>query len=176
MDKKKNAARPKGRAKKGFSAELFKDGSVYIGFKGSEVFTPGEFTAVFVPILEAYTEQLLVTNSRQKVYNLWNEVFGLFLNSILSEDEIYTVSDKHKKFKEELDEDLEKKDDKELKIRTEMNRLAAVGVSKHLLMKAGLTEESATKLIQEEIFDGPKTVGDDIELPTSVYSDKDEED
>ena len=57
---------------------------VKIDFHGG-IFTPEEFTSLFMGVLETYTVGLMKTNSKEAVFNHWNNVFGIFLNKIVPE-------------------------------------------------------------------------------------------
>ena len=61
-----------------------------------EPFTPEEFTCLIMGMVEAYTDSLLVNNSREDVYQHFNNAFGIFLNKLLPEEKIYEVSKPHK--------------------------------------------------------------------------------
>ena len=114
--------------------------------------TPEEFTCVFMAILESYTLGLLETNKREDVYKHFNNAFGLFLNKILPEEEIYKVSEKHKELKDVVDKTLSRDETTEDKKATEDNRFAAYLLARDILTKEiGLTEESADVLLAKRL-------------------------
>jgi len=110
---------------------------------------PEQFTPLFMGVAEAYAEQLLTNNEPIAVYEHFNNAFGIFLAKILSEEEIYKVSHKHKEFKAHVDETLGQPfDEKD----TEENRLAAYLLAKEILTHdAGLTEEAADLLLNKRL-------------------------
>ena len=115
-------------------------------------FTPEEFTCLIMSLLETYTESLLVKNSREAVYEHFNNAFGIFLNKILSEDEIYAKSKKHQEFKEIADNTLGKpltsSDAKE----NDSNRLAAYLLASDILAnELGLDKESVDLLLNRRL-------------------------
>ena len=81
------------------------DTKVKIRFSGG-MFTPEEFTSVFMGVLEEYTTGMIAANgegSEKAVYDRWNRVFGIFLSKILPESEIYERDPAHKELKEIAD-------------------------------------------------------------------------
>lgn len=114
--------------------------------------TPEQFTCVFMAILESYTLGLLETNKREDVYKHFNNAFGTFLAKILSEEEIYKVSDKHKELKDVVDNTLSREETEEDKKATEDNRFAAYLLCLDILTKeVGLTEDSANTLLAKRL-------------------------
>jgi len=125
------------------------DTRVKVTFIG-DYFTPQEFTSIYMALLECYTESLLQTNDRKAIYNHFNNAFGIYLNKLLSDKEVYETSPKHKEAKVIVENTLGKPETKEVKEETEDNRLAALIVAKELLLEAGLTEETANALIAKK--------------------------
>lgn len=120
---------------------------VQVEFKGG-VFDPTEFTSVFMAILETYTVGLLSTNSREDVFNHFNNVFGIFLNKIVPEKEHYKLSSQHKDFKDNVDATLGRAETEEDKKATEDNRFSAYLLCRDILVKdIGLTENTADMLL-----------------------------
>ena len=58
------------------------DTKVKVDFHGG-IFTPEEFTSLWMAVLETYTVGLLEKNSKEKVFDHFNNVFGIFLNKIV---------------------------------------------------------------------------------------------
>ena len=117
-----------------------------------EPFTPEEFTCLIMGMVEAYTDGLLVNNSKEDVYQHFNNAFGIFLNKLLPEDKIYEVSKAHKEFKENADEILLAPETEESKKTTEDNRFAAYLLARDILVKdLKLTEESADLLLNKRL-------------------------
>ena len=120
------------------------DTKVKVSFFGG-VFSPQEFTACFMAVLEAYTEGLLQTNARVDVYDHWNSAFGMFLRKILPEESVYERDGAHKRVKEEVDSTLGAEFDPEDSARI---RAAAYILAEDVLVKqAGLTKESAEYML-----------------------------
>ncbi len=115
-------------------------------------FTPAEFTSIFMGILETYTLALLETNERKDVYEHFNNVFGIFLNKILSDDEIYKNSELHKKGKEVVDKTIGRPETEQDMSKTEENRLAAYILAKDILTnEVGLTDEAADLILNKRL-------------------------
>ena len=103
-------------------------------------------------MVEAYTDGLLVNNSKEDVYQHFNNAFGIFLNKLLPEEKIYEVSKAHKEFKENADEILLAPETEESKKETEDNRFAAYLLARDILVKdLKLTEESADLLLNKRL-------------------------
>lgn len=120
------------------------DTKVKVSFFGG-VFTPQEFTAVFMAVLEAYTEGLLQTNARVDVYDHWNSAFGMFLRKILPEESVYERDDAHRRVKEEVDATLGAEFDEKDSARI---RAAAYMLAEDVLVhQAGMTPESAQYML-----------------------------
>lgn len=116
-----------------------------------EPFTPEEFTSVFMAILETYTEALLHNNPREAVFTHFNNVFGIFLNKIISPEKHYEMSEAHKAFKEHADKTLTE-DSLSVKMENEENRLAAYILTRDILCKeVGLTEEAADLILNKRL-------------------------
>ena len=126
------------------------DTRVKVTFMG-DFMTPQEFTSLLTAVLESYTEGLLQTNTRKAVHEHWNNVFGIFLNKILSEDEIYKTSEKHKEFKEMVDNTLGQEETAEVKSSTEDNRLAAYLLARDILIETGMTEDVVDGLLNKRL-------------------------
>lgn len=127
------------------------DTKVKVDFTGGS-FTPDEFTAMFMAILESYTVGLLETNTNEAVFNHFNRVFGIFLNKILPEEEIYKKSSAHRKYKRNVDKILSRKLTPEEQKETEDNRLAAYLLARDILINdAHLDEESVDLLLNKRL-------------------------
>lgn len=125
--------------------------SVKVEFRGG-VFDPAEFTSLFMAILETYTEGLLATNTNEEVFNHFNNVFGIFLNKIVPEEEHYKLSNSHKDLKEAADATLGRKETLEDKMDTTENRFSAYLLCRDILTKEiGLTEESADMILNKRL-------------------------
>lgn len=145
------------------------DTKVKVAFHG-DIFTPTEFTSMFMAVLETYTTSLLTTNSREDIFNHFNNAFGIFLNKLVKPSEHYKLSKEHKEFKEVVDATLGQKETPEMKKETEDNRLAAWILCRDVLCKEfGLTEESADLLINKRL--GLIT---ELKTPTSKGGEVDE--
>lgn len=117
-----------------------------------EPFTPDEFTCLIMALVETYTDGLLVNNSREDVYQHFNNAFGIFLNKLLPEEKIYEVSEAHKDFKKNADEILTQPETEEVKKNTEDNRFAAYLLARDILInEMHLTEESADILLNKRL-------------------------
>ena len=126
-------------------------------------FSPEHFTHTFMGILEAYTVSLLETNTKEQIFEHFNNVFGIFLNKLLPADEIYKKSESHKAFKDVVDSTLGQEDTEELKKAAEDNRLAAYILCRDILVtEIGLTEESADLILNRRLglLNSPKEVED----------------
>lgn len=138
------------------------DTKVKVTFLG-DYFTPQEFTSLLTAVLESYTEGLLQTNSRKAVHEHWNNVFGIFLNKILSEKEIYENSEKHKEFKEVVDNTLGQPETEEVKSSTEDNRLAAYLLARDILIGTGMAEDVVDALLNKRLgLNAPKLGGEGV--------------
>lgn len=115
-------------------------------------FTPEEFTAMFMAVLESYTVGLLETNTNEAVFNHFNSVFGIFLRKLLPEKEIYEHSEAHHKYKEDVDAIFNKPVTEEDKKETEGARLAAYLLARDILIKdAHIDEESVDVLLNKRL-------------------------
>ena len=118
----------------------------------NEPYTPEEFIHLFMGILETYTEQLLSTNPRLAIYENFNNVFGIFLKKLATDEELYAISDTHKKFKEHTDSTLGAPFSADYKKQTEENRLAAYLLTRDILVtEIGLTEPSADLILNKRL-------------------------
>jgi hypothetical protein len=111
--------------------------------------SPEQFTPLFMGVAEAYAEQLLTTNSPEAVFQHFNNAFGIFLRKLVTEEQVYQLSEEHKMFKEHAEETLGRAyDEKD----TEENRLAAYLLAKDILThEVGLAEESADLILNKRL-------------------------
>lgn len=138
-----------------FKAYLDKNSHVRVDFSRKPI-SPGDFTCLFMGVMEAYTELLLHNNGRKEVYTHFNNAFGIFLRKLLPESEIYKTSAEHKKLKEITDETLLKPQDPYL---SETNKLAAYVLAKEILKEeVGLTEESIDLILNRRLGLLPKDI------------------
>lgn len=127
------------------------DTKVKVSFYGG-VFTPEEFTALSMAMIETYAVGLLKTNDRKVVFDYYNNVFGIFLNKIVPEDKHYKWSKAHKKFKKVSDATLAREETAEDRKETENNRFAAYLLCREILVNdIGMTEESADVLLNKKL-------------------------
>ena len=127
------------------------DTKVKIDFHGG-VFTPEEFTSMFMAILETYTVGLLEKNSKEDVFNHFNRVFGIFLNKIVPEKEHYKLSESHKQFKENVDATLGRESTEDDKKYSEDVKFAAYLIAGDILQKEiGLTADSANIILNRRL-------------------------
>lgn len=127
------------------------DTKVKVDFHGG-VFSPEEFTAVFMAILETYTLGLLEKNDRKAIFDHFNRCFGIFLNKLVPADEHYELSEAHKKFKGEVDKTLGREETPEDKKYSEDVRFAAYLLAGDILQKeVGMTEETANMLLNKRL-------------------------
>lgn len=111
--------------------------------------SPSQFTPLFMGVAEAYAEALLSSNDRRAVYDHFNNAFGIFLNKLLSEDEIYKTSKPHKKYKRKVDALLAQPEDPKA---NEDNRMAAYILAHDILTtEAGFTEETADLILTKRL-------------------------
>lgn len=116
------------------------------------VFTPEEFTSIFMAILETYTVGLLEKNPREAVFTHFNNVFGIFLNKIVPEHEHYKLSQSHKEYKEHVDATLGRESTLEDKKYSEEVRMAAYILAGDILTKeVGLTPDTANLLLNTRL-------------------------
>lgn len=117
---------------------------VRVSFKGA-MFTPEEFTSVFMGVLEEYTKGMIAANgqgSEGAVYDHWNRVFGIFLSKILPEKEIYERDPAHKELKELAEATLVGGE------ADPADRMAAVMLCRDILTKeVGMDEASADLIL-----------------------------
>ena len=127
------------------------DTKVKVDFRGA-VFSPAEFTAMFMAVLETYTESLMETNSNEAIFEHFNRVFGIFLAKLVPPDRIYELDTTHKRFKNLLNKTLGQKSTKRVKKETEDNRFAAYLLCRDILIKEiGLTEDSADVILNKRL-------------------------
>lgn len=139
------------------------DTKVKVDFHGG-VFTPEEFTSLWMAVLETYTVGLLEKNTKEKVFTHFNNVFGIFLNKLVPETDHYKLSKPHKEFKKSVDKTLGRKETLEDKKYSEDVKLAAYLLAGDILQKElGMTEESANIILNKR-----------LKLETPVMEKKDE--
>lgn len=139
------------------------DTKVKVDFHGG-VFTPEEFTSLIMAVLETYTVGLLEKNSREAVFNHFNNVFGIFLNKIVPEKEHYTLSELHKEYKKNVDKTLGRPLTEEDKKYSDEVKFAAYLLAGDILQKElGMTAESANIILNKR-----------LKLETPVLEKKDE--
>ena len=127
------------------------DTKVKVDFHGG-VFTPEEFTSLWMAVLETYTVGLLEKNSKEKVFDHFNNVFGIFLNKIVPESEHYKLSKNHKKFKKNMDKILSRPETEEDKKWTEDVKFAAYLLAGDILQKElGMTADSANMILNRRL-------------------------
>lgn len=115
-------------------------------------FSPEQFTHIFMGILESYTAGLLESNTNLQVYEHFNNAFGIFLNKLLPQEEIYENDPSHKEFKDIVDKTLAQPNDEATKLATDDNRLAAYLLTRDILTKEiGLTEQSADLILGKRL-------------------------
>lgn len=127
------------------------DTKVKVDFHGG-VFSPTEFTAMFMAVLETYTVGLLQTNTKEAVFEHFNNAFGIFLNKIVPEEEHYKLSKPHKKFKKAVDKTLGREETEEDKKYSEDVKFAAYLLAGDILQKeVGMTEETVELLLNKRL-------------------------
>lgn len=127
------------------------DTKVKVDFHGG-IFTPQEFTSIFMAVLETYTVGLLEKNAKEDVFNYFNNTFGIFLNKIVPQKEHYELSAIHKEFKEGADAILGRPETEEDKKYTEDVRFAAYLLAGDILQKdVGMTPETANLLLNKRL-------------------------
>lgn len=127
------------------------DTKVKVDFHGG-VFTPQEFTSLIMAVLETYTVGLLEKNSREAVFNHFNNVFGIFLNKIVPEKEHYKLSKSHKQYKKDVDKILKRPETAEDKKYAEDVRFAAYLLAGDILQKElGMTADSANLILNKRL-------------------------
>lgn len=124
------------------------DEAVKVTFGGGQ-FTPAEFTAMFMGVLEAYTAGLLEVNDPKDVYSHFNSVFGTFLDHILPAKD---ANPEYKEFKERVDSTLGAEATDEVRAKTEDNRMAAYILCRDILVsELGMEEASADVLLNKRL-------------------------
>lgn len=127
------------------------DTKVKVDFHGG-VFSPAEFTAMFMAVLETYTKGLLEKNTKEAIFNHFNNVFGIFLNKLVPEKEHYELSKSHKDYKEVVDKTLGREETEEDKKYSEDVKLAAYLLAGDILQKeVGMTEETVEILLNKRL-------------------------
>lgn len=127
------------------------DTKVKVDFHGG-VFSPEEFTSLWMAVLETYTVGLLEKNSKEKVFDHFNNVFGIFLNKLVPEAEHYTLSKAHKKYKKEMNKILDRPETEEDKKWTQDVKFAAYLLAGDILQKElGMTADSANIILNKRL-------------------------
>jgi hypothetical protein len=127
------------------------DTKVKVNFRGG-IFSPEEFTSMFMAILETYTVGLLKVNSKEAVFTHFNNVFGIFLNKIVPEKEHYVLSKPHEKYKEKVDSILGREETDEDKKYSEDVKFAAYLLAGDILQKElGMTADSANMILNRRL-------------------------
>ena len=127
------------------------DTKVKVDFHGG-VFSPEEFTSLWMAVLETYTVGLLEKNSKEKVFDHFNNVFGIFLNKLVPEAEHYTLSKAHKKYKKEMNKILDRPETEEDKKWTQDVKFAAYLLAGDILQKElGMTADSANMILNKRL-------------------------
>lgn len=127
------------------------DTKVKVDFHGG-VFSPEEFTSLWMAVLETYTVGLLEKNSKEKVFEHWNNTLGIFLNKIVPESDHYKLSKPHKEYKKKVDKILNRPETDEDKKWTEDVKFAAYLLTGDILQKElGMTAESANIIINRRL-------------------------
>ena len=127
------------------------DTKVKVDFHGG-VFTPEEFTSLLMAVLETYTVGLLEKNSKEAVFNHFNNVFGIFLNKIVPEKEHYKLSKPHKDYKKDVDKILKRPLTEKDKKYSEDVKFAAYLLAGDILQKElGMTADSANLILNRRL-------------------------
>lgn len=127
------------------------DTKVKVDFHGG-MFSPEEFTSMFMAILETYTKGLLEKNTNEAVFEHFNRVFGIFLNKLVPAKKHYELSEEHKGYKEMVDSTLGREETAEDKKLTEDNKMAAYLLCADILTnEIGLTPESADLILNKRL-------------------------
>lgn len=127
------------------------DTKVKVDFHGG-VFSPEEFTSLWMAVLETYTAGLLEKNSKEDVFNYFNNTFGIFLNKIVPEAEHYKLSKAHKKYKKDVDKILSRPETEEDKKYSQEVKFAAYLLAGDILQKElGMTAESANIILNRRL-------------------------
>lgn len=127
------------------------DTKVKVDFHGG-VFSPEEFTSLWMAVLETYTVGLLKKNTKEKVFDHFNNVFGIFLNKLVPEAEHYKLSKAHKKYKKNMDKILERPETDEDKKWSQDVKFAAYLLAGDILQKElGMTADSANLILNRRL-------------------------
>lgn len=127
------------------------DTKVKVDFHGG-VFSPAEFTSLWMAVLETYTKGLLEKNKKEDVFNHFNNAFGIFLNKLVPEKEHYKLSKAHKEFKKVVDSTLGRPETEADKKYSEDVKLAAYILAGDILQKdVGMTEETVEILLNKRL-------------------------
>ncbi len=121
--------------------------------------SPAEFTSMLMALLDAYSNGLLETNSREAVFDHWNAVFGAFLHRILPEEEIERRDERHREFVESVDEALGGEFDAADADRV---KAAAYVLAGQILTDAGMDPDSVNVLLNRKMgrLSAPKGNGE----------------
>lgn len=127
------------------------DTKVKVEFHGG-AFKPDEFTSMIMALLESYTAGLLETNSKEAIFEHFNNVFGIYLRKLVPEQKVYQLSPSHADFHKVVEGTLEQPLTEEIKKENEDNRLAAFLLAREILIEdAGLDETSADILLNKRL-------------------------
>ena len=127
------------------------DTKVKVDFHGG-VFSPAEFTSLWMAVLETYTIGLLEKNTKEDVFKHFNNAFGIFLNKLVPEADHYKLSKAHKKFKKKVDSTLGREETEEDKKYSEDVKLAAYILAGDILQKeVGMTEDTVELLLNKRL-------------------------
>ena len=127
------------------------DTKVKVDFHGG-VFSPEEFTSLWMAVLETYTVGLLEKNTKEKVFQHFNNVFGIFLNKLVPETDHYKLSKPHKEFKKSVDKTLGREETEEDKKYSEDVKFAAYLLAGDILQKElGMTEDSVNLILNQRL-------------------------
>lgn len=124
---------------------------VKVDFHGG-VFSPEEFTSLWMAVLETYTVGLLEKNSKEKVFDHFNNVFGIFLNKLVPEKEHYELSKAHKEYKKKVTSILGKPlTDKDKKFSEDVKFAAYLLTGDILQKELGMTADSANLILNRRL-------------------------
>lgn len=127
------------------------DTKVKVDFHGG-VFSPEEFTSLWMAVLETYTLGLLEKNPKEKVFDHFNNVFGIYLNKLVPEAEHYELSKAHKDYKEGVTKILDRPLTDEDKKWSEDVKFAAYLLAGDILQKElGMTADSANIILNRRL-------------------------
>ena len=123
------------------------DTKVKVDFHGG-VFSVEEFTSLFMAVLETYTAGMINKNGNEKVFEHWNNVFGIFLNKIVPPSKHYELSTEHKEFKEKVDATLGREETEEDKKKYLANAdIIVVAVGRKWFLNSSYTLKDSAVLV-----------------------------